>query len=102
MKRRDTIELLNAEGPIMTLCKFGPVGKKAPKFVIEIKASGAKWTLTEKDVNRFLDGTLTLIENAMTPTVKKEWKYSDFSEDMKPSASRLEEFFAAVEPLKSN
>jgi hypothetical protein len=92
MRLKNQIELLNSEGPILTAKRFGPAGKSPAKFEVVVEKSGAKWTLDMDNFMKFVNGQISLIENLSDKNSTKEWKYMDYSVDMKPPTSSLDLF----------
>lgn len=76
----DKIELLNSEGPIL-------VAKKVLIYELEFKESKEKISLDEYTFDRFIKGDMIIQTND-----GKTWNYQSFSQGMKPSEEKLNEF----------
>ena len=80
------IELLNSEGPILTLIKEGNYPNGEPFFTLLFNQSKNKLQLNKIDVQHFIKGAMVLEAEG------KDWDYSTFPESMKPEKQNLENF----------
>jgi hypothetical protein len=78
--QKEKIELLNSEGPILTL-------RKKVSYELHFHESGENVTLEYQKLKDFLSGKITIITEG-----DKNWNYNEFSDGMKPDQTKLREF----------
>jgi protein associated with RNAse G/E len=78
------LELLNSEGPILTIYKFKDNGV----FIYSRQFYKKPKMLTSpEELIRFMSGEITF-----TDSDGKKWNYLEHSESMKPTQSKIDEF----------
>ena len=80
-KSKNSIELLNSEGPILTAKKEGS------EYIIYDTSGEDIAILSESGIQEFVHGEMILID-----TKNKSYKYAEFPGSMKPDLKKLDEF----------
>lgn len=77
------LELLNSEGPILTVVKIDGE-KDSFKLIDQYKKES---TISKEDLIDFIDGKISI-----TDSKNKTWHYPSESDGMKPSIHKINEF----------
>lgn len=80
MKKKERMELLNSEGPIL-------VAEKKNSYVIKDQFGSTIALFDEKEMQDFIHGELRLIDSE-----GRDFKYSEYPGSMKPDLKQLDEF----------
>jgi hypothetical protein len=80
MKKREIIELLNSEGPVLT-------AEKKITYIIRDSSGRKIRELLESEIQDFVHGDLVISD-----TKNNSFKYSEFPGSMKPDLKKLDKF----------